>query len=109
MCGKKALAVARARTDVLARAALIFRIRARLEQTIAASATPARLSQIKLTHLRLAVELAWTIFVFLTPPLLPWIKRAYWLIEFVVLNRKSPFESYTFNSVNFWFVSFILQ
>ena len=53
-----ALAVARARTDVLARAALIFRIRARLEETMADPATPARLSQSKFTRLRLAVGLA---------------------------------------------------
>ena len=54
----KALAVARARSDVLARAALIFRARARLKEAMADPATPARLSQIKLTRLRLAVELA---------------------------------------------------
>ena len=58
MGGKMSLAVARARTDVLARAALIFRIRVRLEETMADPVTPARLAQIKLTRLRLAVELA---------------------------------------------------
>ena len=46
----------RARTEVLAHAVLIFRIRARLKETMADPATPARLSQIKLIRLRLAVE-----------------------------------------------------
>ena len=56
--GKTALAVARARADVLACAALIFRTRARLEEAMADPATQARLSQIKLARLRLAVVLA---------------------------------------------------
>ena len=75
--GKKALAVARVRTDVLARAALIFRTRARLEEAMADPATPARLSQIKLTRIRLAVELAWTCFVILMPPPSPWMEIAF--------------------------------
>ena len=52
------LAVARARADVLARDALIFRTRARLEEGMADPATQARLIQIKLARLRLAVVLA---------------------------------------------------
>ena len=89
--GKKALAVARARTDVLARAAIIFRIRARLEEAMADPATPARLSQIKLTRLRLEVVLAWISFVILTPLHSPWMEIAFWLIDFIVLNQNGPF------------------
>ena len=51
--GGNALAVARARADVLARAALIIRTSARLEKAMATSATPVRPVPIDVARFRL--------------------------------------------------------
>ena len=66
--GGNALAVARARADVLARAALIIRARAFLEEAILAPATPIRPFLIEVARFRLATRMATTSTVTLTPP-----------------------------------------
>ena len=66
--GGNALAVARARADVLARAALIIRARAFLEEAISAPATPIRPFLIEVARFRLATRMATTSTVTLTPP-----------------------------------------
>ena len=63
------LAVARA--DVLARAALITRARAKLEEAIAALSTPIRPFLIVVARSRLADTMATTSTVTLTPPYSP--------------------------------------
>ena len=62
------LAVARAQADVLARAALIIRARAKLEEAIAAPSTPVRSFLIVVARSRLADTMATTSTVTLTPP-----------------------------------------
>ena len=69
--GGNALAVARARADVLARAALIIRARAFLEETISAPATPIRPFLIEVARFLLATRMATTSTVTLTPPSSP--------------------------------------
>ena len=66
--GGNALAVARARADVLDRAALIIRARARLEEAMAAPATRVRPFLIEVARSRLAKRMATTSTVTLTPP-----------------------------------------
>ena len=56
--GGSAVAVAQARADVLARAALIIRARVMLEEAIAASATPVRPFLIEVARSRLANRMA---------------------------------------------------
>ena len=65
--GGNALAVARARADVLARVALIIRERAFLEEAISAPATPVRPFLIEVARSRLAKRMATTSTVTLTP------------------------------------------
>ena len=65
--GGNALAVARARPDVLDRAALI-RARARLEEAMAAPATPVRPFLIEVARSRLVKRMATNLTVTLTPP-----------------------------------------
>ena len=62
------LAVARAQADVLARAALIIRARAKLEEAIAAPSTPVRPFLIVVARSQLAETMATTSTVTLTPP-----------------------------------------
>ena len=62
------LAVARAKADVLARAALIIRARTKLEEAIAAPSTPVRPFLIVVARSRLADTMATTSTVTLTPP-----------------------------------------
>ena len=62
------LAVARAQADVLARAALIIRAHAKLEEAIAAPSTPVRPFLIVVARSRLADTMATTSTVTLTPP-----------------------------------------
>ena len=62
------LAVAQAQADVLARAALIIRARAKLEEAIAAPSTPIRPFLIVVARSRLANTMATTSTVTLTPP-----------------------------------------
>ena len=62
--GENALAVARARTDVLDLAALIIRASALLDEAMAAPATPVRLYLIELARSR---KMATTLTVTLTP------------------------------------------
>ena len=69
--GGNALDVARARADVLARAALIISARAFLEETISAPATPIRPFLIEVARFRLATRMATTSTVTLTPPSSP--------------------------------------
>ena len=66
--GGNALAVARARADVLARAAFIICASSRLEEAMAAPATPFRRFLIEVARSRLAKRLATTSTVTLTPP-----------------------------------------
>ena len=66
--GGTTLAVARARADVPARAALIIRARAFLEEAISAPATPSRRFRIEIARFRLATRMATTLTVTLTPP-----------------------------------------
>ena len=71
-CGNKNwLAVAQAQADVLARAALIIRARAKLEEAITASSTPVRPVLIVVARSRLAETMATTSTVTLTSPHLP--------------------------------------
>ena len=63
-----AFAVARARSYVLARAVIIIRARAMLEEAIAAPATPVRRVLIEVARSRLADRMATTSTVTLTPP-----------------------------------------
>ena len=63
-----ALVVARARADVLVRAALIIRDRALLEDAMTAPATPVRHHLIEVVRSRLAERMATTSTVTLTPP-----------------------------------------
>ena len=65
------LAVARVQADVLARAALIIRARAKLEEAIAAQSTPVRPFLIVVVRSRLANTMATTCTVTLTLPHLP--------------------------------------
>ena len=69
--GGNALAVAGARADVFARASLIIRARALLEEAMAAPATPVRLYLIEVARSRLAKRMATTSTVILTPPRSP--------------------------------------
>ena len=62
------LAVARAKADVLARAALIIRACAKLEEAIDALSTPVRPLLIVVARARLADTMATTSTVTLTPP-----------------------------------------
>ena len=62
------LTVARAEADVLARATLIIRARAKLEEAIAAPSTPVRPFLIVVARSRLADTMATTSTVTLTPP-----------------------------------------
>ena len=66
--GGNALAVARARGDVLARAAFIIRARAFLEEAISAPATPIRSFFIEVARFRLATRMATTSTMTFTPP-----------------------------------------
>ena len=66
--GGNALVVARARADVLSRAAIIIRARALLEEALAAPATPVRPFLIEVARCRLAKRMATTSTVTLTPP-----------------------------------------
>ena len=66
-----ALAVARARTDVFARDALIIRARALFEEAMAAPATPVRQFLIEVARSRLSVRMATTSTVTCTLPPLP--------------------------------------
>ena len=66
--GGNALAVARARADVLARAAVIIRTQALLVEAIFAPATQIRLFIIEVASSRLAKRMATTSTVTLTPP-----------------------------------------
>ena len=66
-CGGNALAVARARADVLVRAALIISARASLEEAMSAPATPVRPFLIEVTRSRFAKRMATTSTVTLTP------------------------------------------
>ena len=63
-----AIVVARARADVLAHSALIFRAHAKLEDALAAPATPVRQFLIEVARSRLAEQMATTSTVALTPP-----------------------------------------
>ena len=63
-----AFAVARARSYVLARAAIIIRARAMLEEAIAAPATPVSPVLIEVARSRLAERMATTSTVAMTPP-----------------------------------------
>ena len=65
------LAVARAQADVLSRAALIIRARAKLEETIAALSTLVRPFLIVVARSRFVDTMATTSTVTLTPPHLP--------------------------------------
>ena len=65
------LAVARAQADVLARAALIIRARAKLKEAIAAPSSPVCPFLIEVAHSRLADTMATTSTLTLTPPHLP--------------------------------------
>ena len=65
------LAVARPQADVLARAALIIRARAKLEEAIAVPSTPVRNFLIVVARSRLADTMATNSTVTLTPPHLP--------------------------------------
>ena len=69
--GENALAVARARADVLARAALIIRASALLEEAMSTPATPVRPFLIEVARSRLANNMATTSTLTLTPPPLP--------------------------------------
>ena len=62
------LAVARAQADVFARASLIIRARAKLEEAIAAPSTPVRLFLIVVARSRIVDTMAITSMVTLTPP-----------------------------------------
>ena len=66
--GGNALALARARADVLTRAALIIRARALLEEAMSAPATRVRPFLIKVACFRLANRMATTSTVILNPP-----------------------------------------
>ena len=66
--GGNALAVARARADVLACGALIIRARALLEEAMSAPATPVRPFLIEVARSRLVSKIATTSTVTLTPP-----------------------------------------
>ena len=66
--GGNALAVARARADVLGRAALIVRAHDQLEDAMSALATPVCPFLIEVARSRLATRMATTLTVTLTPP-----------------------------------------
>ena len=67
-CFGNGLALARARSDVLARAALIIRARALLEEAMVPPATPVRSFLIDIDRSRLAKRMAITLTVTLTQP-----------------------------------------
>ena len=66
--GGNTLVLARSRAEVLARAALIIRARALLDEAMSAPATPVRPFLIKFARSRLANRMATTSTVTLTPP-----------------------------------------
>ena len=66
--GKNALAVDRARADVLACAALIIRSRSLLEEAMSAPATPVRFILIEIARSLLAKRIKITSMITLTPP-----------------------------------------
>ena len=68
--GENALVVARARADKLSRSALIFRAQAKLEDAMAAPATPVYQFLIEVARSRLTERMG-TSTVTLTPPLSP--------------------------------------
>ena len=82
--GGNALAVARARADVLVRAAFIIRAGAFLDKAISAPATPVRRFLIEVARSRLAKRMATTSTVTFTPALSPWISIILWLSHFVL-------------------------
>ena len=71
MVGEIAPAFAQARADVFARAALIIRARAMLDEVMSIPATPVRPILINVARSRLAKRMATTFTVTLTPPPTP--------------------------------------
>ena len=82
-----ALAVVRAQANVLARAALIIRARAFLEEAISSSATPICLFFIDVACFRLATRIATSSTVTLTPPPSPLISIIFWQCDFVLFLK----------------------
>ena len=83
--GGNALAVARARADVLAGAALIIRARVRLVEAMAVPATPVHPFLIEVSRSRLADKMATTSTVTLTPPPSP--RMCIIFIDFVLCSK----------------------